>query len=89
VLVHLIYFHEATAWGIRSVGVGGPVWAVPAADWDSINEIGRVLHEGETPDELMVQIPAGSRPPSASSCQFPRPGPSVLAATRRNADDSQ
>jgi hypothetical protein len=56
VLVHLIYFHEATAWGIQSVGVGGPVWTVPAADWDSINEIGRVLHEGETLEELMVQI---------------------------------
>ncbi|HUP15273.1 MAG TPA: hypothetical protein VM848_04400, partial [Acidimicrobiia bacterium] len=29
VLMHFIYFHEATAWGIQSVGVGGPVWTVP------------------------------------------------------------
>ncbi len=55
VLMHVIYFHEATAWGIQSVGVGGPVWTVPA-DWDTINEICRILHEGETLDELMVQV---------------------------------
>jgi hypothetical protein len=55
VLMHFIYFHEATAWGIQSVGVGGPVFTVPA-DWDTINEICRILHEGETLDELMVQI---------------------------------
>jgi hypothetical protein len=55
VLMHFIYFHEATAWGIQSVGVGGPVWTVPA-DWDSINEICRILHESETLDELMVQV---------------------------------
>jgi hypothetical protein len=55
VLMHFIYFHEATAWGIQSVGVGGPVWTVPT-DWDTINEICRILHEGETLDELMVQI---------------------------------
>ena len=55
VLMHFIYFHEATAWGIQSVGVGGPVWTVPA-DWDTINEICRILHEGETLDELMVQV---------------------------------
>jgi hypothetical protein len=55
VLMHFIYFHEATAWGIRSVGVGGPVWTVPA-DWDTINEICRIVHEGETLDELMGQV---------------------------------
>jgi hypothetical protein len=55
VLMHFIYFHEATAWGIQSVGVGGPVWTVPA-DWDTINEICRILHEGETLDELMLQV---------------------------------
>ncbi len=26
VLMHFIYFHEATAWGIQSVGFGGPFW---------------------------------------------------------------
>jgi hypothetical protein len=55
VLMHFIYFHEATAWGIQSVGVGGPVFTVPAA-WDTINEICRNLHENETLDELMAQI---------------------------------
>jgi hypothetical protein len=55
VLMHFIYFHEATACGIQSVGVGGPVFTVPA-DWDTINEICRILHEGETLDELMAQI---------------------------------
>ena len=55
VLMHFIYFHEATAWGIQSVGVGGPVWTVPA-DWDIINEICRTLHEGETLDELLGQV---------------------------------
>jgi hypothetical protein len=55
VLTHFIYFHEATAWGIQSVGVGGPVFTIPA-NWDTINEICRFLHEGETLDEVMVQI---------------------------------
>ena len=55
VLMHFIYFHEATAWGIQSVAVGGPFWAVPA-DWDTINEVCRILHEGEALDELLVQI---------------------------------
>lgn len=55
VLMHFIYFHEATAWGIQSVAVGGPMWTVPA-DWDTINEICRILHEGETLDELLVQV---------------------------------
>ena len=55
VLMHFIYFHEATAWGIRSVGVDGPVFTVPA-DWDTINEVCRILHEGETLDDLVVQV---------------------------------
>jgi hypothetical protein len=55
VLMHFIYFHEATAWGIQSVGLGGPFWTVPA-DWDTINEICRILHEGESLDDLLIQI---------------------------------
>jgi hypothetical protein len=30
VLMHFIYFHDATAWGIQSAAHGGPPWPVPA-----------------------------------------------------------
>src|SRR5436309_14955188 len=37
VLMHFIYFHDATAWGMQSVALGGPRWPVPT-DADGINE---------------------------------------------------
>src|SRR5438034_4477809 len=40
VLMHFIYFHDATAWGIQSVALGGPPWPVPA-DSDTVNEVCR------------------------------------------------
>jgi len=55
VLMHFIYFHDATAWGIQSVATGGPVWPLPA-DADTINEVCRQLHEGESSDELLSQL---------------------------------
>ena len=55
VLMHFIYFHDATAWGIRSVAMGGPAWSVPA-DADTVNEVCRRLHEHETFDELLTQV---------------------------------
>jgi len=55
VLMHFIDFHDATAWGIQSAAVGGPVWPVPA-DSDMVNEVCRRLHERETFDELLVQV---------------------------------
>jgi hypothetical protein len=55
VLMHFIYFHDATAWGIQSVAQGGPPWAVPA-DADTVNEICRRLHEDESFDELLTQL---------------------------------
>jgi hypothetical protein len=55
VLQHFIYFHDATAWGIQSVALGGPVWPVPG-DSDIINEVCRRLHGHETYDELLTQI---------------------------------
>src|SRR5919204_4427110 len=55
VLMHFIYFHDATAWGIQSVGQGGPPWTLPA-DADTINEVCRRLHEHETLDELLGQL---------------------------------
>jgi hypothetical protein len=55
VLQHFLYFHDATAWGIESAAMGGPVWPLPA-DADTINEVCRRLHEHESLDELIAQI---------------------------------
>jgi hypothetical protein len=55
VLMHFIYFHDATAWGIESAGLGGPPWPV-AADSDTVNEVCRRLREHETFDELLAQL---------------------------------
>src|SRR5437870_12440985 len=53
--MHIIYFHDATAWGIQSVALGGPPWPVPA-DSDTVNEVCRRLHEHESFDELLAQV---------------------------------
>ena len=53
--MHFIYFHDATAWGIQSVALGGPPWPVPA-DSDTVNEVCRRLHEHESFDELLAQV---------------------------------
>ena len=55
VLMHFIYFHEATAWGIQSAALGGPLWPVPG-DSDIVNEVCRRLHEHESFDELLAQV---------------------------------
>jgi hypothetical protein len=55
VLMHFIYFHDATAWGIQSAAMGGPVWLLPA-DADMVNEVCRRLHERESVDELLTQL---------------------------------
>jgi len=55
VLMHFIYFHDATAWGIESVAHGGPPWLLPA-DADTINEVCGRLHEHESIDELLTQL---------------------------------
>jgi hypothetical protein len=55
VLMHFIYFHNATAWGIQSVATGGPPWPVPA-DSDTVNEVCRRLHEHESVDDLLAQL---------------------------------
>ena len=55
VLMHFIYFHDATAWGIQSAALGGPPWPVPA-DSDTVNEVCRRLHEEESFDDLLAQI---------------------------------
>jgi hypothetical protein len=55
VLMHFIYFHDATAWGIQSAAQNGPPWPVPA-DTDTVNEVCRRLHEHESLDELLSQL---------------------------------
>lgn len=55
VLMHFIYFHDATAWGIQSAAQGGPPWPVPA-DSDTVNEVCRRLHEHESFDDLLAQL---------------------------------
>ena len=55
ILQHFLYFHDATAWGIQSVALGGPVWSLPA-DSDTINEVCRRLHEQESVDDLVGQL---------------------------------
>ncbi len=54
----VIYFHDATAWGIQSAALGGPPWPVPA-DSDTVNEVCRHLHEHESLDELLAQVRQG------------------------------
>src|SRR5262250_3672814 len=55
VLMHFIYFHDATAWGLQSAAQGGPPWPLPAGA-DAINEVCRKLHEHESFDELLTQL---------------------------------
>src|SRR5213596_2649405 len=55
VLMHFIYFHDATAWGLQSAALGGPPWPVPA-DSDRVNEVCRRLHQHESLDELLTQV---------------------------------
>ena len=55
VLQHFLYFHDATAWGIQSAAIGGPVWPVPG-DSDIVNEVCRRLHAHESYDDLLAQI---------------------------------
>ena len=55
ILMHFIYFHDATAWGLESAAQGGPPWPLPAGA-DAINEVCRRLHEHESFDELLTQL---------------------------------
>ena len=55
IMMHFIYFHDATAWGLQSTAQGGPPWPLPAGA-DTINEVCRRLHEHESFDELLTQL---------------------------------
>jgi len=81
VLMHFIYFHDATAWGIQSVGQGGPPWPLPA-DADTINEVCRRLHEHESLDELLGQL----RQAHARLMQAARRSPNLDVACFRRAN---
>src|SRR5256884_6339521 len=72
ILMHFIYFHEATAWGIQSAAAGGPPWPVPA-DSDLVNEVCRRLHEHESFDELLAQVRQAHAPLGCAARNAPRP----------------
>src|SRR5262245_62896394 len=52
VLMHFIYFHDATAWGIESVAHGGTPWCLPTAA-DTIKEAPGRLQAHETIARLL------------------------------------
>jgi hypothetical protein len=90
VLMHFIYFHDATAWGIQSAALGGPPWPLPA-DADTINEVCRRLHEHETFDELLTQVQqahtrlvrAVGRAPDLDAPCFRRPNGELVSGRQR------
>ena len=90
VLQHFIYFHDATAWGIESASMGGPVWPLPA-DADTINEVCRRLHEHESLDDLLAQLrlaharlaAAARRAPDLDRPCFRRAGGEVMTGRQR------
>jgi hypothetical protein len=81
VLQHFLYFHDATAWGIQSVALGGPPWPVPA-DSDHVNEVCRRLHAHESFDELLTQL----RQAHARLAQAVRSAPDLDVPSFRRAN---
>src|SRR2546421_2004623 len=61
VLQHFIYFHDATAWGIQSAAIGGPLWPVPG-DSDIVNEVCPRVHPGESLDQPPLPMRRSPRP---------------------------
>ena len=90
ILMHFIYFHDATAWGIESAALGGPPWPVPA-DSDIVNEVCRRLHEHESFEELVAQLrqaharllAAARRAPDLDAPCFTRSTGDVLTGRQR------
>jgi hypothetical protein len=90
VLMHFIYFHDATAWGIQSATLGGPPWLVPG-DADMVNEVCRRLHEHESFDELLTQLRqahvrllnTGRRAPDLDKPCFKRSNGEVMTGRQR------
>ena len=90
VLMHFIYFHNATAWGIQAAALGGPPWPLPA-DADTINEVCRRLHAHESFDELLTQlrqaharlVQAGRGSPHLDKPCFRRPNGETVTGRQR------
>jgi len=90
VLMHFIYFHDATAWGMESAARGGPPWLVPA-DADTVNDVCRRLHERESIDDLLVQLrlaharllAAARRAPDLDKPCFKRSNGEVMSGRQR------
>ena len=61
VLMHFIYFHDATAWGFQSAALGGPPWPLPT-DADGINEVCRRLREHESFGRAVQNAPDIDKP---------------------------
>ena len=59
VLMHFIYFHDATAWGLQAAALGGPPWPLPA-DADVINEVCRRLAQVRQAHARLVQAARNS-----------------------------
>ena len=57
VLAHFLYWHQATAWGMRSASAGGPPWKLPAGA-DDVNRVTTLLHGGESFADLLAQLRA-------------------------------
>ena len=90
VLMHFIYFHDATAWGIQSAAIGGPLWPVPG-DSDIVNEVCRRLHADESFDQLLLQVrlahgrlmKAAHDTPDLDKACFKRANGETLTGTQR------
>src|SRR5262249_26071571 len=85
VLMHFLYFHDATAWGIQSVAVGGPPWPVPA-DSHTGNQVSRPPRaRGRA--RAARPGPPGPRAAHARRPRRLRPRPALLPAVHRRDDD--
>src|SRR5712691_1740548 len=90
IMMHFIYFHDATAWGIATAAQGGPPWPVPA-DADTVNEVCRRLHEHESFDELLAQVRqaharlvrVADRAPDLDKPAFKRPDSETITVRQR------
>src|SRR5437867_8921275 len=90
ILMHFIYFHDATAWGIQGAALGGPPWPLPA-DADTINEVCRRLDAHESFDELLTQlrqaharlVQAGRGSPHLDKPCFRRPNGETVTGRQR------
>lgn len=55
VLAHFPYWHNATAWGIASAGLGGPPWQVSGSA-DAVNAAALLVHAPDGFDDLLRQL---------------------------------